>query len=197
MKLLLVGSNSFAAQGLADLLHSSGHEVWSFNRRPERALGERGLGGSIATLMDHAPRLQGCGVVVNYLLLKDASIEENLRFLQVLNQLLAAIKCQRFIHMSSVSVLASAGRCVSEKDDPPNDFRQKGPYARLKIATERWVTENVTHCEIVLVRPGFVVAPGLPDPIVGIGKLLPTQRILGLGHRKSIIPIVSRPILNE
>src|SRR5262245_10034068 len=184
MKLLLVGSSSFAAQGLADLLHGFGHEVWSFNRRPERALGERGLGGSIANITDHAPRLEGCDVVVNYLLLKDASIEENLRFLERLNQLLVAIKCRRFIHISSVSVLPAAGRCVSEKDNPPSDFRQKGPYARLKIATEHWVTENVTQCEIVLVRPGFVVAPGLPDPIVGIGKLLPTQRILGLGHRK-------------
>src|SRR5262245_51750121 len=106
MKVLLVGSSSFAAQGLAELLRSSGHEVWSFNRRPERALGERGLCGNIANLMDHAPRLQECDVVVNYLLLKDASIEENLRFLQVLNQFLVAIRCRRFIHISSVSVLA-------------------------------------------------------------------------------------------
>ncbi len=197
MKLLLVGSSSFAAQGLTELLRNSGHEVWSFNRRPERALGERGLGGSIANITDYASQLQECDVAVNYLLLKDASIEENLRFLQVLNQLLVAIKCRRFIHISSVSVLAPSTKRVSEKDDPPSDFRQKGPYARLKIATERWVTQHVTHCEIVLVRPGFVVAPGLPDPIIGIGKLLPTQKILCLGHRKSIIPIVSRQILNE
>src|SRR5262249_33476761 len=62
---------------------------------------------------------------------------------------------------------------------------------------ERWVTDHVTHCELVLVRPGFVVAPGLPDPLVGIGKLLPNQRILGLGHRNSIIPVINRQILSE
>jgi nucleoside-diphosphate-sugar epimerase len=197
VKILVLGSSSFAAQGLVDLLQLFGHEVWSFNRRQEMRLGDRGLTGNISSLAGLAAGLQGCDAVVNYLLMKDSSLEANLQLLQRLNELLIAIGCRRFIHVSSVSVLPAVTGRVSEEHEPPRNFRQKGAYARLKIATERWVTDHVTHCQLVLVRPGFVVAPGLSDPLVGIGKLLPNQRILGLGHRNSIIPVISRQILNE
>ena len=197
MKIFVVGSGSFAAQGLTVLLQNKGHEVWSLNRRPERILGERGLAGSLAGTAEYAAQLEGCDVAINYLLMKDASLQQNLLFLEQLNLLLREIKCRRFIHISSVSVLAPVNGTVTEKDEPPGDFRQKGGYARLKMATEHWVTDNVSHCELVIVRPGFVVAPGLLDPIVGMGKLLPTQKLLGLGHRRSIIPTIDRQILNE
>jgi predicted dehydrogenase/nucleoside-diphosphate-sugar epimerase len=197
MKILVVGSSSFAAQGLVELLQRRGHEVCSLNRRPELALGHRGLAGNSTALANHAVTLQRCDVVLNYLVMKDATVETNVRFLQSLNELLIAIDCRRFIHLSSMSVLPAVSRTLNEKDDPPRNFRQKGAYARLKIAAEWWVTDHITHCELVLVRPGLIVGPGLPDPMVGIGKLLPTQRILGLGRRDSIIPVISREVLNE
>lgn len=197
MKILVIGSSSFAAQGLILLLQKSGHEIWSFNRRPEIALGERGLAGDPFKITDHRERLQGCEVVINYLILKDAPLERNLAYLSAVRELLNQVRCKRFIHISSVSVLPPVSGTVTEQDLPPEDFQQKGGYAQLKIATERWVTDHVTDCELVLVRPGFIVAPGLLDPIVGIGKLLPTQHLLGLGSRKSIIPTISRELLNE
>jgi len=197
MKLFVIGSSSFAAQGLTKLLLGNGHEVWSFNRRPETLLGARGLAGNISAIGEAATRIGFCDVVINYLLLKDESLDCNLHYLKELNKLLKATHCQRFIHISSISVLPPVNGTVTEQDEPSKNFHQKGAYARLKIATELWVTANMTHCEIVLVRPGFVLGPGLLDPIIGMGKLLPTQRIMGMGHRKSIIPIISRSILNE
>ena len=32
MKILILGSSSFAAQGLIERLREAGHEVWTFNR---------------------------------------------------------------------------------------------------------------------------------------------------------------------
>lgn len=195
MKILVLGSTSFAARNLVSKLRRAGHEVWTFNRRADGD--ERALSGNPFDLSAVADRLVHCDVLINYLLVKDGDVDMNLKYCEALASLARRLTVRRLIHLSSISVLPAANGTATEATMPEPDYRHKGDYARIKIATEIWLVRNLTECETVMVRPGFIVAPGLADPVVGMAKALPTQRLLGLGVASSIIPLVDRDIVDE
>ena len=192
MRVLVLGSSSFAAQGLVEVLLNENHEVFTLDRgRRGESRGTR-LKAPIAGYLDASSALGHMDVIVNFTLLKGESVDANLSYLSIVSQMGGALGLQKLIHVSSLSVVDQCSRRVDESTPLENHVKHKGEYSRVKIETERWLREHWKQGVLEILRPGFILAPGLIDPIVGIGKTLPLGRLLCLGSASGIVPIIHR-----
>jgi len=196
MKILILASSSFAATGLPESLTAAGHEVWTFNRSPLANAGPQDLSGRYEQLEDIAAQaLPTCDVLINYAIVKNGTIEQNIAMADLVMSAARRLGVKRFIHVSSISVLPSITGVVNE-DAAAVEARWKGIYSRVKAAVETHIVQQWTHAELDVVRPGFIVAQGLVDSMVGTGMKLPTGQVLGLGNRKTVIMLVHRDTVN-
>ena len=196
MKVLVLATSSFAAHGLVDRLNLAGHEVWTFNRSRLPQAGSRDLHGSYTKLTELTAAVGPCDVLINYAIAKFGGVAENLA---LADQVIAAARARdvhRLIHVSSISVLPAATGVVNEATAAVA-HRWKGEYSKVKVAVELRFEEQVRDRVLLVVRPGFILGPGLADSLPGIARLLPTGDLMGLGHRHTIIPLVARDHVNE
>lgn len=197
MKILLLASSSFAATGLLDQLRAARHEVWTFNRSALPQAGSRDLAGAYDKLGDIAhAEMQECDVLINYAIVKNGTIEQNIRMTDLIMEAARRLGVKRFIHISSISVLPSITGTVDE-DVSAVDAKWKGSYSRVKAAVEQHIIAQWKTGELDIVRPGFILAEGLVDSMVGTGMKLPTGQVLGLGNRKTVIMLIHRDTVNE
>ena len=196
MKVLILGSSSFAAQGLGERLARDGHEVWTFDRNLPNGGNERALAGPYEKAATTVAQLGQCDALINFAIAKFGPIEENQKLLGEVIDAATAVNAQRFIHISSVSVLPSDQRVVDETAKAVN-HPWKGSYSRVKADAEHVLLQRWTSSPLFIVRPGFILAEGLVDSIVGIGMPLPTGQILGLGNARTVIPLVARSAMHE
>jgi nucleoside-diphosphate-sugar epimerase/predicted dehydrogenase len=197
MKILLLASSSFAATGLPQRLQSAGHDVWTFNRALPSQHTPNDLAGSYDQLGEIASREMGqAEVLINYAIVKNGSIEQNIAQLDLIMKAARSLGVKRFIHISSISVLPSINGTLNE-DAAAVDAQWKGVYSRIKAAVEQHVIHSWKSGHLDIVRPGFILAPGVVDSMVGTGKALPTGHVLGLGNRKTVIMLIHRDTVNE
>jgi len=196
MKILILGTSSFAAHGLAERLNRAGHEVWTFNRSRVLAAGPRDLHGPYARLAEITAAVGQCDRLINYALAKFGGVEENLTLADQVIATVRARNVSRVIHVSSISVLPAVSGIVDEAT-PAVVHRWKGEYSKVKVAVEIRFEEALRDRQLLVVRPGFIIGQGLADSLPGIARLLPTGQLLGLGNRDSIIPLVAREHVNE
>ena len=196
MKVIIFGSSSFAARGLVERLTRDGHEVWTFDRSPPEGGNQRALAGSYEQAAKTVAPIGQCDAVVNFAIAKFGSIEENRALIEQVVEAATAANAKRFIHISSISVLPSDQQVVNESAVAVN-HPWKGSYSRVKADTEHVLSKHWTSSPLLMVRPGFILADGLVDSIVGIGMPLPTGQILGLGNARTVIPLVTREAVHE
>ena len=196
MKVLVLGTSSFAAQGLADRLGRAGHEVWTFNRARLAGAGPRDLHGPYAQATEITNAAGPCDVLINYAHVKFSGIEENLVLADQVIAVIRARQVSRVIHISSISVLPAVSGTVDE-NTPAVAHRWKGEYSKVKVAVERRFDEAVRDRLLLVVRPGFILGNGMADSIPGIARRLPTGHLLGLGSRRTVIPLIAREHVNE
>jgi nucleoside-diphosphate-sugar epimerase len=196
MKVLIFGSSSFAAHGLNERLERDGHEVWTFDRSPPKISSQRALAGRYENAAKTVARIGQCDAVVNFAIAKFGSIEENRVLLDHVIDAAMAANAQRFIQISSVSVLPSDRSQVNEAS-PAVDHPWKGSYSRVKADAESTLSRRWTTSPLLMLRPGFILDDGLVDSIVGIGMPLPTGQILGLGNKRTVIPLVRRDAVHD
>ncbi len=197
MRVFILASSSFAARDLPQQLTAAGNEVWTFNRNPVASPGTRDLAGSYSRLAEIAgEKLQACDVLINYAIVKNGTIEQNLELADVVLACARRLSVRRFIHISSISVLPSVTGTVDERTSAVA-AKWKGIYSRVKSAVEQHIVGLWKDSELIVVRPGFILGSGMIDSMVGIGRRLPTGQVLGLGNRRSLIPIVSRATVNK
>lgn len=197
-RVLVVGHRAFAAKGLEAHLRAGGHEVFNFSRGK---LGREGntISGPIEKMHANEYLLAlGVDTVINYVLLADDPIEKNNEFLAGLMSFCERVKVSHLIHVSSVSVYASSLSHVTESARVETDPRQKGSYGGLKVATDAFVSQNVPKgVKLTMYRPGFILAPGLKVPIIGMGFRMPDNRVLLLGNKNNRVCVVSRDIVHK
>lgn len=173
-------------------LRAAGHEVWTFNRSQPEQPASGGLYGSYQTLAETVcAAMKTCDVLINYAIVKNGTIEQNIALADQVMRAARALGVRRLIHISSISVLPSVTGELDE-DAVAVEARWKGIYSRVKAAVEKHVIAAWKHAELDVVRPGFILAPGLVDSMVGTGKLLPTGHVLGLGSRGTVIMLIHR-----
>ena len=194
---LLCGHRSFAAQGLAERLRQAGHEVVCFSRGIQGE--EEGVVTGSPQRVHANPHLSGrYDTVINYILLKDESVQSNIEYIESLLRLCRERSVSHLIHISSISVYKMSIGLVHEQAEVETNPGKKGPYGELKVATEQEIVKDLPlGTKLTLVRPGFILGSGLFNPIVGTGVRLPWNRLLALGNSRSQMPLITRDLVNE
>jgi nucleoside-diphosphate-sugar epimerase len=205
MRILICGHTSFASQGLPQLLRQAGHDVVCFGRGPAPARREDAELGEVVTgpvaEVDANPHLAASrpfDAVVNYILLKDESIERNVAYTQSLLRFCREASVRHLVHISSVSSHASSAKRIDEQAALETDPLAKGSYGSLKVASDQDVlTHRPPELKLTMVRPGFILGPGVIDPIVGTAARAPWNKLLLIGTAGGQFPVMERKLMNE
>src|SRR3954468_2236483 len=115
-KILLCGHKAYAASGLLELLRGQGHDVYTFSRGSD-SQDDHAIRGSVFTMHENAHLRDHFDIVVNYILLKDETVEPNERHMDSLLKFCKQSGVKRLIHISSVSVYG--GDVTSVTEDSP------------------------------------------------------------------------------
>jgi len=196
MNVLICGERSFVAKGLVEKLIGNGFSVDAFSRGPEARNGNSVTGDVFA--IDENPHLaDSYDVVVNFILIKNGDMDENLRYAQALHRFCDSRHVGRLVQISSISVYPNGAPYVDEASAIENDTTRKGSYAAIKIAVDRYLSDASKSYGITFVRPGFIVDDGIIPSMVGIVRsILPGMGIL-MGNRRTSLPLVRRSCVHE
>lgn len=181
-KILICGATSFVANGFKELLLSKGYEVDTYGRKDGNYLN-----------IDKSQFLSSnYYAVVNFAVLKDQSVDENIKYLKALVKMCQEHGVKKLIHFSSIMVYNRNNKKINELTDidSSKNTLMKG-YGIIKIATDEYLNSvcNYLPFELIRVRPGFVLASNVPCPF--IKHLIGPINII-LGNKKSTMPVVRR-----
>lgn len=181
-KILICGATSFVAKGFKELLIQQGFDVDTFGRKD----------GSYLEI-DKNPMLADCyESVVNFAVLKDQSIEDNVSYMKSLIEMCKQKQVKKLIHFSSIMVYSYHLGKLDENSpiDTVANTMMEG-YGKIKIACDEFLNsiKQSLPFEVVMVRPGYVLADNRPAPFI---KRLPCGLSVILGNKKSRQPIVKR-----
>lgn len=181
-KILICGATSFVAKGFKELLIQQGFDVDTFGRKD----------GSYLEI-DKNPMLADIyEAVVNFAVLKDQSIEDNVSYMKSLVKMCKQKQVKKLIHFSSIMVYSYHLGKLDENSpiDTVANTMMEG-YGKIKIACDEFLNsvKQSLPFEVVMVRPGYVLADNRLAPFI---KRLPCGASVILGNKKSRQPIVKR-----
>ncbi len=194
-KILVCGHRSFVATGLADKLSSDGLTFDCFSRGDEKREGCI-VTGDVMKMADNR-FLSEYQTVVNFIILKNCSVEDNIRYIASLLDFCKKKKVKHFVQISSISVYPNEADEVNEKSPIESDWRNKGGYASIKVAVDHYLEDNpVEGMKVTFVRPGFIYTKNREISKAGILISKPGLNIL-LGDKKTTLPLINREVLHE
>lgn len=186
-KILICGATSFVANGFKELLSQKGYEVDTFGRK----------NGCYLEIDKNEDLSKEYDTVVNFAVLKDQSIEDNVCYMEALIRMCKEHGVKKLIHFSSIMVYNYHLGKLDENSpiDTVADTMMEG-YGKMKIAVDEYLNsvKDSLPFEVVMVRPGYVLADGRPAPFI---KRLPGGMSVILGNKKSKQPIVRREDIHE
>ncbi len=196
-RVLICGASSFVANGLFDLLTKSGFDVETFSRGENPSRCENHIRGKYLDIDQNNELSATYDVVINYAVLKDSSVEDNIKYLEALIKLCKSHQVKKLIHFSSIMVYNRNLQFINE--DSPTDTSSntilKG-YGLIKIATDEYLNSVSKELpfEVIRARPGYVIAENRPCPFI---KRLPLGISFILGNKQSTLPIVKREDIHK
>lgn len=202
LRVLVCGHRSFAAKGLLEGFAAAGHEAIGFTRGPEKFDPQATDGPTVTgpvDLMHTNPHLAGdFDTVVNYILLKDDTIQKNDEFLASMLRFCKEHNVKHIIHISSMSSFSADETMVTEDAKSETNPSKKGAYGSLKVSTDQYLINNTpANIALTFFRPGFILGEGVADPIVGTGTRMWNNKLMVLGNARHHIPVTSRQIVSE
>lgn len=181
-KILICGATSFVAKGFKELLIQQGFDVDTFGRKD----------GSYLEIDKNPMLADSYEAVVNFAVLKDQSIEDNVSYMKSLVEMCKQKQVKKLIHFSSIMVYSYHLGKLDENSpiDTVANTMMEG-YGKIKIACDEFLNsiKQSLPFEVVMVRPGYVLADNRPAPFI---KRLPCGISVILGNKKSRQPIVKR-----
>lgn len=181
-KILICGATSFVAKGFKELLIQQGFDVDTFGRKD----------GSYLELDKNPMLADSYEAVVNFAVLKDQNIENNVSYMKSLVEMCKQKHVKKLIHFSSIMVYSYHLGKLDENSpiDTVANTMMEG-YGKIKIACDEFLNsiKQSLPFEVVMVRPGYVLADNRPAPFI---KRLPCGANVILGNKKSRQPIVKR-----
>lgn len=192
-RILIIGKSSFVATGLYEKLKAESLEVDCFSRGAATR-NQDIVGGDLATLTSNAFLKQEYDIVINYVILKDKGIAENIEFIKSLVDFCSVKKVQRLIHFSSIMVYDNNEPYIDESTEIEKNTFKTG-YGEVKIAVDYYLA-SLTNLpfSISFIRPGYVLAADRPCPFV---KNLPFGITIIKGDKNSKQPIVKREDIHQ
>ncbi len=192
MQILLLGHKSFVGSGIEERLGNEGYEVTTFRRGPVASQGNA-VTGSVFSLRGNPHLQKPFDAVVNFILLKDDSLDANVEYVNELASFVELLRVRHLVHLSSISSYSDDTTTIVEESPTEADPKKKGSYGSLKVATDLALMERSKgRFSLTLVRPGFVLGPGLASPIIGMGARIPGNGLLVLGSGNDTVPVVRR-----
>jgi len=186
-KILICGATSFVANGFKELLLQKGYEVDTFGRK----------NGSYLDIDKNLSPASEYDAVVNFAVLKDQGVEENVEYIKALLEMCKQKGVKKLIHFSSIMVYNYHLGKLDENSpiDTVSETMMEG-YGKIKIAVDEYINsvKNTMPFEIVLVRPGYVLADNRSAPFI---KKLPGGVKVILGNKRSKQPIVKREDIHD
>lgn len=191
-KILILGATSFVANGFVDLLDKERYLYDTFSRGNKPSRNGNIICGKYIDIDTNHELASEYDTVVNFAVLKDGSVEDNVKYLKSLVKMCEEHGVKKLIHFSSIMVYNRQNKMIDE-DTPIESSKttfMKG-YGVIKIATDEYLTSIMDSVpfEIIRVRPGFVLASGMNCPFI---KHLFGSISIILGNRASTNPIVRR-----
>lgn len=194
-KILICGHKSFVASGLVDKLYNNGYEVETFSRGKEEKVGNN-ISGDVYE-MDKNPLLSNdYDAVINFIIIKDQSIEDNLRYIKSLHLFCQKNRVKQLYQISSISTYSNRAAYIDEESDIEKDYSLKGGYASIKVAVDHYLMAQEHSYEMSFIRPGFVVSNEKQVSLAGIVKNLGPVGLL-LGNRQTSLPLIDKNVLHE
>ena len=194
--ILICGASSFVSSGIVERLKREGCTVDCFSRGV-LSRQENVIRGDYKEISNNNFLDKEYDVVINYAIIKDGTIEDNLQYIKSLVQLCTDKRVKKLIHFSSVMVYSHHVGYINEETpmETVEETWMEG-YGKIKIAVDEYLlsVKDLLPFEIVLVRPGYVLAGSRPCPFI---KPLPMQFALIKGYRGSKQPIVKREEIHE
>jgi nucleoside-diphosphate-sugar epimerase len=197
-RVLLCGHRAFAARGLGPLLAAHGCEVEEFSRGPIGRVGPV-ISGPVDRVADNPHLASHHDTVINFVVCKGEGLDANLAYLESLMRLCERSSVVHLIHISSMSVYPDSLRVVTEGSPIRCVATERHPtYADVKTATEAYLRSRLPpRLKLSLLRPAYILGPGLPDPVGSVGCTLAGRRLLVLGRADRQRPIITRSVLHQ
>ena len=195
-KILICGATSFVAKGLAELLRSKGHEIDVFSRGKISKNGKV-ITGNYLTIANNEYLAPVYDSVVNYAVIKDGTVESNLQYIKSLVKMCQDKGVKKLIHFSSVMTYGYHVGMINENTpiETLEETWKKG-YGEFKIAVDQYLMSirDSLPFEVILIRPGYVLADNRPCPFI---RPLPLGLTLIKGDSESKQPIVKREEIHK
>ncbi len=186
--ILILGFRSFVANGFNKLLENENYEVDCFTRA-EKSGDNNFIFGDVNEITTNPKFKSEYDVVVNFIILKDKGVDENIEFINNVVEFCRLKNVKRLIHFSSVMVYANNEPDIDETTEVEENTKMTG-YGKIKIEVDKYLIslKNLPF-KLSLIRPGYVLADNRPCPFV---KQLPFGVTIIKGDKKSKQPIVRR-----
>lgn len=193
-KILVCGHRSFVATGLAEKIAKAGFEVHTFARGTEKRE-SNAISGDVYRMDENPFLADEYDAVINFIIIKDSTVEENLKFAASLHRFCEKNGVQRLYQISSISAYPNLAHYVDETSEIEKDYTLKGGYASVKVAVDHYLMEQEHRYELSFIRPGFIVCGGQQMSLAGIVKPMGPIGLL-LGNRKTALPLIERDVLH-
>lgn len=193
MNILICGHRAYAARNLKEHLKQAGHTVICFSRGELKREGDV-VTGLVNEIDTNPLLLDEIDVVINFILLKNGTLEDNLAYIEALCRFCEKRKVKKLIHLSSISSYPNETELITEETGIDHNYALKGNYGAQKVLIDEYLIKqrDERRLPLVFLRPGFITAPDHPNPIGGIAKILPNGFTLLIGNQQSSLPLVSR-----
>lgn len=194
--ILICGSHSFVSDGIIQKILSSGFNYDTFSRGTESRNGDI-VYGKYINIASNKFLNDNYDIVINFAVLKDDTVENNIRYIKSLLKLCAEKKVKKLIHFSTIMNYDYNLTNVTEDANIETlDKTSKKGYAEIKIAVDNYLlsVKDTLPFELIMVRPGYVLADNRPCPFI---KPLPCGFAVIKGNKKSKQPIVRREDIHE
>ena len=186
-KIMICGASSFVAQGFAEQLKDNGYLVDTFSRGNNST-----ISGQYIHIDQNTNLAAHYDAVVNFAVLKDEGVENNILYAKALIKVCREHGVKKLIHFSTIMNYAYDEKVITENTPIENSSETyKKGYAEIKIAVDEYLmsVKDSLPFELVLVRPGYVLAGDRPCPFI---KKLPLGFSIIKGNKDSKQPIVKK-----
>lgn len=194
-KILILGARSFVGTGLADSLRGE-HHVTLFSRGVEQKT-DNTIYGDYMALEGNPFFAAVYDAVINFAILKDQSLEDNLRYAKAVIDFCNTHHVKKLIHFSSMMVYNYDEKEVNERTpiEKLTETYMRG-YGEIKVAVDEYLLQHRDElsAELVLVRPGYVLADNRPCPFI---INLPLGVRVIKGDKRSRQPVVIREDIHK
>lgn len=196
-KILICGANSFVGKGLIQTLSAEGYLVDQFSRGKISTGTKNNIKGSYLEIDKNEYLNDTYSTVINFALLKDSSLNDNIKYIEALIKLCKFKHVNKLIHFSSIMVYDYALNEINEHSEIETvENTIKSGYGEIKIGVDQYLLSRKKELpfEVILVRPGYVLADNRPCPFI---KKLPLGFSIIKGNKSSKQPIVKREDIHE